>query len=118
MRIEYTCEDGSKTVASWPSMALLHWLERSHPTIPIENPEPSTFDVISHAVLSDDDDIFLTLVYAAIERRWNKTPPFEIEPPNDKKKHGGKRYQDRCLQILKWIRAWGDISTLVISQES
>ena len=118
MRIEYTCEDGSRTVASWSSMALLHWLERSHPPPPIENPEPSTFGVISHAVLSDDDDIFLTLVYAAIERRWNKTPPFEIVTPNPTQNHGGKRYEDRCLQILQWIRAWGDISMLVISPES
>ena len=28
---------------------------------------------------SDDHEMFLTLVYAEIERRWNKTPPFEIE---------------------------------------
>ena len=40
MRIEYTCADGSRTLAKWPSMALLHWLGRSHPTRPIENPEP------------------------------------------------------------------------------
>jgi len=28
MRIEYTCKDGSQTLALWPSMALLHWLGR------------------------------------------------------------------------------------------
>jgi hypothetical protein len=36
MRIEYTCKDGSKTLAKWPSMALQHWLGRSRPTRPIE----------------------------------------------------------------------------------
>ena len=39
MRIEYTCEDGSRTLVLWPSMALQHWLGRSRPTRPIENPE-------------------------------------------------------------------------------
>jgi hypothetical protein len=29
MRIEYACKDGSRTIAKWPSMALLHWLGRS-----------------------------------------------------------------------------------------
>jgi hypothetical protein len=52
----------------------------------------------------------VTLVYAEIERRWNKTPPFEIEPPNRKKKYGRKKYQDRCLEILRWLHAEGDIS--------
>ena len=54
--------------------------------------------------------MFLTLVYAEIERRWNKTPPFEIEKPNAKKKHGGKKYQARCLEILQWLHAEGDIT--------
>ena len=27
MRIEYTCEDGSQTLAAGPSMALQHWLD-------------------------------------------------------------------------------------------
>ena len=79
MRIEYTCEDGSRTVASWPSMALLHWLGRSHPRPEIENPEPFKIYVVGSPVPSDDNEMFLTLVYAEIERRWNKTPPFEIE---------------------------------------
>src|ERR1019366_10512290 len=105
MRIEYTCEDGSRTVAMWPSLALLYWLGRSRPTIPIENPEPFKLYIVSTTMPSDDDEIFLTLVYAAIERRWNKQPPFEIEPPNVKKKHGGKKYQARCLEILQWLHA-------------
>jgi hypothetical protein len=82
MRIQYTCEDGSQTLAKWPSMALLHWLGRSHPPRPIENPEPLQFYVVGPPVPSDDHAMFLTLVYAEIERRWNKTPPFAIEPPN------------------------------------
>ena len=118
MRIEYTCKDGSWTLALWPSMALLHWLGRSHPTSPIENPEPFKFYVVGSLVPSDDHEMFLTLVYAEIERRWNKTPPFEIEPPDRKKKHGGKKYQARCLEVLRWLHAEGDIMGLKVSEES
>ncbi len=61
MRIEYTCEDGSKTLATWPSMALLHWLGRSYPIPPIDNPEPFKLYVVSSPVPSDDHEMFLTL---------------------------------------------------------
>jgi hypothetical protein len=115
MRIEYTCKDGSRTVALWPSMALLHWLGRSHPSPPIENPEPFKIYVVGSPVPSDDHKMFLTLLYAEIERRWNKTPPFEIAPPNSKMKHGGKKYQARCLEILHWLHQEGDIVSLEVS---
>ena len=115
MRIEYTCEDGSRTLAACPSMALLHWLGRSHPRPLIENLEPFKIYVVGSPVPSDDHQMFLTLVYGEIERRWNKTPPFEIVPPNPKKHHGGKKYQARCLEVLQWLHAQGDISTLIIS---
>jgi len=118
MRIEFTCKDGSRTIAHWPSLALLHWLGRSYPMRPIENPEPVKVYVVSSPVPSDGNAMFLTLVYAEIERRWNKTPPFEMEPPNPKKKHGGQKYQARCLQILQWLHAEGDVTTLEISSES
>ena len=118
MRIEYTCDDGSRTVALWPSLALLHWLGRSHPHPPIENPEPFKLYVVGAPIPSDNHQIFLTLVYAEIERRWNKTLPFAVAPPNPKKKHGGKKYQTRCLEILQWLHAEGDITRLEISSES
>ena len=118
MRIEYTCKDGSRTVASWPSMALLHWLGQSHPMRPIENPEPLMAYVVGSPVPSDDHDMFLTLVYAEIERRWNKTPPFDIQKPKHDKKHGGKKYQARCLQVLQWLHAEGDVTMLTVGPES
>src|SRR5205823_14681021 len=118
MRIEYTCADGSRTLAASPSMALLHWLGRSYPTRPIENPEPFKFYVVGSPAPSDDHEMFLTLVYAEVERRWNKTPPFSIEPPNPKKKHGGRQYQARCLEVLQWLHAEGDITRLLLSPES
>jgi hypothetical protein len=119
MRIEYTCEDGSLTVASYPSMALLHWLGRSHPPRPIESPQPFKIYIVASPVsTSDGDEMFLTLVYAEVERRWNKTVPFEIEKPNAKKKQGGKQYQARCLEILQWLHAEGDITRLEVSSES
>lgn len=117
MRIEYTCKDGSKTLALWPSMALLHWLGRSLPTRRIENPEPFKLYVVGSPIPSDDHAMFLTLVFAEIERRWNKTPPFEIVPPDSKKKHGGKKYQARCLEILRWLHGEGDIASLEVSSE-
>ena len=46
MRIKYTCEDGRLTLATWPSMALLHWLGRSYPTRPTENPAPFRLYVV------------------------------------------------------------------------
>ena len=117
MRIEYTCDDGSRAIAKWPSMALQHWLGRSRLTRPIENPEPFKLYVVGPPVPSDDHEIFLTLVYAEIERRWNKSPPLEIEPPNPLKNHGGREYQARCLEVLQWIHAEGDITKLVITPE-
>jgi hypothetical protein len=118
MLIKYTCEDGSRTIAMWPSLALLYWLGRAYPSHPIENPEPFKIYVRPSSVPSDSDEMFLTLVYAAIERRWNKTPPFEIVPPSPKKKDGGKKYQARCLEILQWLHAEGDIKTLEVAEES
>jgi hypothetical protein len=118
MRIEYTCKDGSRTLALWASMALLHWLARSRPRPPIENPEPFKLYVVGPPVPGDDHEMFLTLVYADIERRWNKKPPFDMEPPNPMKKHGGKEYQARCLDILRWLHAEGDIKRLEVSSES
>lgn len=118
MRIEYTCEDDSRTLALWPSMALLHWLGRSHPPRLIENPERFKLYVVGPPVPSDDHPMFLTLVYAEIERRWNNTPPFEIEPPDPKEKHGGEKYQARCLEVLQWLHAEGDITRLKVSEES
>ena len=116
MRITYTCSDGSKTVALWPSLALLHWLGRSYPLPPLEIVKPLMIHVVRSPVPGDDDKMFLPLVFAEIERRWNKTPPFEIVPPNPKLKHGGKKYQARCLEVLRWLYAEGDISKLVVSR--
>jgi hypothetical protein len=118
MRIEYTCGDGSQTLALWPSMALLHWLGRSIPMRTIENPKPFKFYAVGPPVPSDDHKMFLTLVYAEIERRWNKTPPLEIVPPNSKEEHGGKQYQARCLEVLQWLHAEGDITRLEVASES
>jgi hypothetical protein len=73
---------------------------------------------VGSSVPRDDHEIILTLVYAEIERRWNKTPQFRIEPPDRKKKHGGKKYPARCLEVLQWLHAEGDITRLVVSQGS
>ena len=99
----------------WPSLALLYRIGRSYPHPQIENPEPFTFYLVGTPVPSDNHPMFLTLVYAEIERRWNKTPPFAVTPPNPKRKHGGKKYQARCLEILQWLHAEGDITRLEVS---
>jgi hypothetical protein len=118
MLIEYICEDGSRTLARWPSMALQHWLGRSRPIRPIDNAEPFKLYVVGPFIPSDAHPMFLTLVYAEMERRWNKTPPLEIVLPNPRKKYGGKKYQARCLEILRWLQAEGDITSLEVSRES
>jgi hypothetical protein len=118
MRIEYTCKDGSRTLALWPSMALLHWLGRSYPMPPIENPEPFKVYITPSKVPADDDAMLLTLVCAEVERRWNKTPPFQVVPPNPKRKHGGKQYQEVCLAVLWWLHAQGEITNLEVSSEA
>jgi len=33
-------------------------------------------------------------------------------------KHGGKKYQARCLEVLRWLHAEGDITKLVVSPEA
>jgi hypothetical protein len=99
-------------------MALLHWLGRSQRPRPIENPQPFKLYIVGSPLPADDHEMFLTLVYAQVERRWNKTPPFDIVPPNPKMKHGGKKYQARCLQLLQWLHAEGDITSLEVSSGS
>src|SRR5438270_593777 len=66
MRIEYTCADGSRTLALWPSLALLYWLGRSYPRPVIANPEPFKLYVVRSPVPADEHEWFLTLVYAEI----------------------------------------------------
>ena len=83
----------------------------------IENMEPLKVYIVASTVPSDDHEMLLTLVYAEIERRWNKTPPFEIERPNPKRKHGGKKYQARCLELLQWLNFEGDITKLEVSSD-
>ena len=88
------------------------------PTRPLESPEPFKFYLVGPPVPSDDHELFLTLVYAETERRWNKAPPFEIERPNPNQHDGGNAYQARCLEVLQWIHAEGDIARLAIAPES
>jgi hypothetical protein len=118
MRIEYTCPDGSRTLALWPSLALLHWLSRSYPMPSVANPEPFKVYITRWKLPADDSELLLTLVYAELERRWNKTLPFKIVPPNPKRNHGGKRFQALCLSILRWLHAQGEITNLEVSSES
>jgi hypothetical protein len=117
MRIEYTCKDGSRTLALTPSMALMHWLGRSHPPPLIEKLQPFIVHVSPSPVPSEGNPMFMTLVFAEIERRWNKTPPFEAVPANLKKKGGGKKFQTRCLDVLRWLHAEGDITSLEVASK-
>jgi hypothetical protein len=47
MRIKYTCKDGSRTLALWPSMALLHWIGLSFPS----HREPRAAQVLRRRVV-------------------------------------------------------------------
>jgi hypothetical protein len=112
--IGYTCADGSRTMARSPSIALLHWLGRAQPRPVIENPQPFVPYVVGPPVPSDGHPLFLTLVYAEIERRWNRTPPFEVMAPDAGADEGGEAYQARCMEVLRWLHAEGDIVELVM----
>jgi hypothetical protein len=60
--------------------------------------------------------MFLTLVFAEIERRWNKTPPLEALRPNPDEAQGGAAYQARCLEILRWLHGEGNITELTVTE--
>jgi hypothetical protein len=115
MRIEYTCADDSRTIAIRPSIALLYWLCRSRPTIRIDDLEPLTVSIIGPPPPNDEGEMFLTLVFAEVERRWNKILPFEIVLPDSDQEYGGSEYQSRCLEILQWLLVEGDITRLHVS---
>jgi hypothetical protein len=127
MRIEYRCSDGSRTLARWPSIALLHWLGRSRPRPVIENPQPFTPYVVRAPIPSDTHPLFLTLVCAECESRWNRRPPLDLvapvptpQQPRDDSFHfppGGQAYQDRCLVFLRFLREAGDIVDLRIEDD-
>src|SRR5437870_5735431 len=122
MRIEYCCADGSLTVARWASIALLHWLARSRPRQPIEAPEPFRPYVVGPPMPSDTHPLFLTLVYAECEARWNRQPRFDLVQPGQTQEQpeddrfffppGGQAYQDRCLDVLRWLHEVGDLVKL------
>jgi hypothetical protein len=127
MLIEYTCADGSRTVARWPSIALLHWLGRFRPHRLPENPEPFKVYIVRSSMPSDTDPLFLPLVYAECEHRWNRRPPFEAvaagetqeQPREDRFHHppGGQAYQECCLAILRFLQEIGDIVEMKIEEE-
>jgi hypothetical protein len=108
-------------------VALLHWLARSRPRRPVENPEPFKAYIAGPPMPGDTHPLFLSLVYAECEARWNQRPPFELvqagqteKQPEDDPFHfppGGQAYQDRCLDVLRWLHEVGEILELKIEDD-
>ena len=69
-------------------------------------------------LLSDDRSVLLGDLARDGNSQHGSPASSLFQPPDPKKKHGGKKYQARCLEILQWLHAEGDIATLVISPES
>jgi len=107
MRIEYTCKDGRKTIALWPSMACCTGL--ADPTLPARLRTRAVQILRCRlADSSDDHEMFLTwfmpkLNVAGIRRRRLGS---SREP---KKKHGGK---DIRLGVWKSFSGFMPMATL------
>jgi hypothetical protein len=69
------------------------------------------------------NDVFMKMGQrAARERRLTseevRTVRDKVMPPSPERKRGGKKYQARCLEILWWLHAEGDIASLEVAEES
>jgi hypothetical protein len=95
--------DGAFTTAQSASKGLALWLCRHLPPVPIP-PIPEPFVVYQgHSFPGPDDDDFMVLVLAAIERTFGTGPPGIVSVP--------PRHEDLfetvCLDILLWAGgAW------------
>jgi hypothetical protein len=127
LKIEYWCEDGSRTVTRTASLALLHWYGRNYgfsirtASIP---PLPSPYS-----------NTFLSLLVERIETLSGKLPldlKFVPDVANLSSQIGGIdwieeveerfdggdveviKYENYCLALLKWLVVHGDIVELLL----
>src|SRR5437868_1517624 len=113
-RIKYECTDGSDTEAKSPSIALMHWLGRN---MPLETPRDQVFAGglmrVGPPVPGPQHKSFFPVVFAAIERRWNKTCNVDVNDYPDMTAFMGdgaeQIHEIMCLDILKWLEQHGDI---------
>lgn len=128
----YKTKDGSETVATTASHALLHWYMRTIPDLPgLPDPMPILEVVQTSAPHPGPyNPKFLLAVIGAIERTYGEAP--EIAPellddewynnlPNGLSDHktvvqarrNGEptvvAYEEVCLFILKWLEQNGDV---------
>lgn len=117
MVVKIECRDGARIVALRASLALMHWLRRAMPPTRLPSLAPFEMHAAKWPTPNEGDPLMMTLVYAAIERRWNKSPPFAVAPPDPDAAFGGDLYQNDCLAVLHWLHAEGDPVGLRISEE-
>src|SRR5262245_42239054 len=122
--LQYTCKDGSRTVAATASMGLLHWYDRILPRPPIKDPRPFEVYVVGSPIPGPYDKLFLSAVVAGLERTFGTAPdvpqhlldPAHYEKPakqltfRDVAKNLTKgvpavvEYEQVCLDILNWLK--------------
>lgn len=134
--LQYTCKDGSRTVAATASIGLSHWYGRTIPYKPIENPRPFEIYIVGAPRPGLYDPMFLPLVVAALERGFGKAPPlashlldpeygkrFEargdfraVERDLEKGEAEVVEYEEACLQILRWLHEQGEITEMIFDE--
>jgi hypothetical protein len=120
-KIKYECADGSDTEAKSPSIALMHWLGRQ---MPMETPRDKVYVGglmrVGPPVPGPQHKAFFTTVFAAIERRWNKSCDVDVNDYPDMVSFMGDEaeqiHEIMCLDILKWLEQHGDIRNLVVEE--
>jgi hypothetical protein len=115
MPIKIHYESGAESVVSTPCFGLMYWLlEQIHLT-----KEPNLIEILrvgevrlfcdgTTTVVGADDPKLFPTVLAAIERRWNKTPPIP-EWITDR--------EEQAIFILHWLKYHGDITEIEMDAE-
>lgn len=103
--IEFDTDDGKATYAKTALNGLVLWYGDSCP-----QPDTSRLESLEIHIQEDtiemDDPLFLPFVVGTCERTWNKSP--EITTGDT---------EEAALQVLKFLRKYGNLMRLVINGE-
>jgi hypothetical protein len=108
MAIHIHYVSGEVSCVSTPLHGLMYWLinqmsqERDDELVLVGDYDGAQLFRSKIRVLNHNNPQLISTAIAAIERRWNKTPVFNSESDP----------QDQSLEILNWLKEWGDISRL------
>ena len=89
-----------------PSMALIHWTRQHTPRPETPDIEPGEVGFTVKTFRLGTNLEFMRLVGSMCERTWNQVPPLPHNEDID--------LEEVSLNILKWLREFGDIIRLNI----